>query len=442
MITLKWSFVLAISLGLCDGAFSQDQAASKRRDSSPQLLDRVVAVVNEEVLTLGELNLRVSTVSKQLQKQGTPLPPRADLTRQMLERMVYNTLQLQYAKQIGLRIDDSQVDRALQAMARENNMSLPEFRNVVKSEGMTFERFREDIRSEITVARLREREVESRILVSEADVDSQLEQDAKRPAGDEELLVAHILLRIPEQASSDDIEKRRQRAEAALTELKKGADFGEVSASYSDAQEALQGGALGWRTANRLPTLYTDALTNLQKGQLSAVLRSGNGFHIVKLVDRRGAGAPQTVTQTRARHILVRINDSVSASEARQKINQIKRRIDDGADFAEVAKTSSDDATASKGGDLGWVYPGDTVPEFQRAMDALDPGKVGEPLETPFGWHIIQVQERKTAEVSSERNRAAARLAIRQRKADENYQEWLRQLRDRAYVEYRLDERL
>lgn len=412
-----------------------------KRDEQPfQLVDRILAVVNDSVITERELEERVSSVNRQLEKQGTPLPSQEILSRQLLERLILENLQLQYAKEVGLKLDDQEVDRALQRIAQDNKLTVTELRDNLAKDGVGFAKFRDEIRREMTVARIRENEVENRVAVSDSEVETELSQQAERPQGEAEYLAAHILVRIPEQASADDLKAREERANEALAALNKGTDFGQVSATYSDAQEALTGGNLGWRTAAKLPTMFVEVLQNLDKGETSEVLKSGNGFHVVKLLDKRGQGAAQTVTQTHARHILIKVNEAQNEADSKQRILQLKNRIDDGADFTEIAKAFSEDLSASKGGDLGWVYPGDTVPEFDRTMNSLQPNQISEPFLTNFGWHILQVLERRDTEISVERNRVAARLGLRQRKADEAYQQWLLQLRDSAYVEYRSDD--
>jgi peptidyl-prolyl cis-trans isomerase SurA len=249
------------------------------------------------------------------------------------------------------------------------------------------------------------------------------------------------LLRVPEQARPEQLEQQRSRANDVVKRLRGGADFAQVAAVYSDAPDALRGGDMGWRSQDRLPELFVEALAKLRPGDVSDVLRSPAGFHVLKLIDRRGAGTLAAVEQAHVRHILVRTNELVSEDEAKRKLVQLRARIKEGADFAELARLHSDDASASRGGDLGWLYPGDTVPEFERAFTNLKVMEVSEPVKTPFGFHLIQVLERRTTDASTERKRLDARKSLRDRKSDEAYQEWLRQLRDRTYVEYRLDER-
>jgi peptidyl-prolyl cis-trans isomerase SurA len=406
------------------------------------LVDRIVAVVNKEVITYSELNEAVGMAQRQLARQGTPAPERPVLERQMLERLILEKAQLQLARDTGIRIDELQLDRAVERIAQSNNMTLADFRRALESDGVSFDSWRNDVRQQMIMTRLREREVENRVQVSDTEVDLFLEQLKNHPDEGAEYNLAHILVRVPEGASPERIREARSRAEKALAEAKSGAPFAQVAASYSDAPDALQGGALGWRSHERLPELFADALAHMSPGELSEPLRSPAGFHILKLIERRGAGAEAPVVQTRLRHILIRTNEAVSEADARRKLLELRKRIvDGGADFGELARAYSDDGTATRGGELDWVYPGDTVPEFERAYQELKIGEVSQPVRTPFGYHLIQVLERRSSDVSPERRRLQARQALRERKSDEAYQEWLRQLRDQTYVELRLDER-
>ncbi|MDP1653060.1 MAG: peptidylprolyl isomerase [Rhodocyclaceae bacterium] len=407
----------------------------------PIAIDRVVAVVNDEAITQYELRDRLATVISQLKSRGTPLPAREVLEKQLLERLIVDRLQMQFAKETGLRIADAELDAALRRIAENNRLPLADFRTALERDGIAWQRFREEIRAEITVARLREREVESRIVVSDGEIDSYLAnpEQANQSA---QVALGHIIVRVPEQADPARLTQLRARAEEALARLKSGQDFGQVAASYSEAPDALSGGMLEPRPTDRLPTLYAEAVARLQPGEVSGILRSPAGFHIVKLFERRGGGVVGgAIRQTRARHILIKVNELVASDEARHKLTGLKERLDNGADFAELARLYSNDLSAAKGGDLGWLYQGDTVPDFERVMDALKIGDTSQPVQSPFGWHLIQVQERKTAEAGDERKRQQARQALRERKSDEAYEDWLRQMRDRAYVEYRLEER-
>lgn len=406
----------------------------------PVEADYIVAVVGDGVITRNELRARLATVRRQLERQGTPMPPEDELERQMLERMIMDHAQFAYARESGLRIDDLQLDQAIGRIAANNNMNLAQFRAALEKDGVPYAEFREEIRGEMIMARLREREVESRLVVSDSEIENYLANQAATGGGDEYRL-AHILLRAPESVSPEQLQKLRARGEQALARARAGENFAELTALYSDAPDALQGGELGWRKMDRLPQLYAEVATQLQPGSVSELLRSSAGFHIVKLLDKRGGDAPASVLQTNARHILIRVNEVVSEAEARHRLETVRERIVNGMDFAEQARIFSQDGSAARGGDLGWLNPGDTVPDFERAMDALKPGELSGVVQSPFGMHLIQVVERRERDVSSERQRSLARQAIRERKLDDAYQDWLRQLRDRTYVENRLERR-
>ncbi|KAB2937844.1 MAG: molecular chaperone SurA [Rhodocyclaceae bacterium] len=400
--------------------------------------DRIIAVVNDEVVTAHELRSRVATVERQLRQQGTQMPPRDVLEKHVLERLIVDRAQLQFAKETGLQVDDAQLDQTLARIAEGNRMGLAQFRASLERDGIPWMKFREDIRDEMVIGRLREREVDSKIVVTEGEIDNFLQTAGAM--GSEEFNLAHILLRVPEQAKPEQLARLQARAEEIIAQLRRGADFGQLAASHSDAPDGLSGGLMGWRSVERLPTLFAEAVTKLKPGELSDVLRSPAGYHILKLLDRRGGAIKaQPVEQTRARHILIKTSELVSETEARRRLADLKDRLAHGGDFAELARLHSNDLSASKGGDLGWLNPGDTVPDFEQAMNRLKPGEVGEPVKSPFGWHLIQVLERRI-DVSQERVRQRARAALRERKADEAYQDWLRQMRDRAYVEYRQED--
>ncbi|MDH5579889.1 MAG: peptidylprolyl isomerase, partial [Betaproteobacteria bacterium] len=342
------------------------------------LVDRVVAVVNKDVITLTELAERTARAEAELRRQRIAAPERTALERQVLERLVLDKAQVQLAESTGMRVDALQLDRAVQRVAENNGMALAEFRRALERDGVDFESFRAELRQQILLARLREREVDDRVQVSEAEIDAYLLEHKASLASAIEYDVAHILVRVPEQARPEQVEQARVRAARVREEAQGGADFARLAASHSDAGDALQGGALGWRTPGRLPELFAEALGDMQPGAVSALLRSPAGFHVVKLLGRRGAGAAAPVTQTRARHILVKTNEIVSEEDARRRLLGLRERIAAGADFAELARLNSEDGTAARGGELGWVYPGDTVPEFERAMHALAPGELSQ----------------------------------------------------------------
>ncbi len=435
--------VLAISVSLMLSAPAWSQVSKGK----PQQVNSIVAVVNDEVITRQELDERIRTIERRLTAQGTPLPSKAELQKQLLERMIVDRAQIQLAKENGFKVDDINLDRSMLRMAEQNKMSLQDFRNQIEREGTPYARFREEIRDEIMMQRIREREVDNKIQVTESEVDNYLAAESKPTSTSQELSLAQILVRIPENASAEQIALRRTRAEEVMQKLKIGGDFAKLAVTYSDSSEALKGGDLGWREQDRLPQLFVDAVAKLKDGEVSEIIKSPNGFHIIKLVGKRALNAGKTaaassVQQTHARHILIKTSTVMTAAEAKRKLLEIKERLDNNAaKFEDLAKSFSNDLSASKGGDLGWIYPGDTFPEFEQAMNKLAVNEVSAPIETQAGYHLIQVLERKTDDVSQDRQRAAARQAVRERKADEALQDWLRQLRDRAYVEFRTEDK-
>ncbi|PFH08837.1 peptidyl-prolyl cis-trans isomerase SurA [Collimonas sp. PA-H2] len=414
--------------------------------ATPQTVDAILAVVNTDVITQQELAKRMGDVVQRMKAQNIELPPVAELQKQLLERMILERAEVQLAKENGLSVDDVMLDRAIGRIAEQNKLSMGDFQKQLAVDKIPYPAFREEIRQEMLLQRLREREVDNKIQISESEVDNYIAADSSNKQNAQELDLAQILVRVPENATAEQIAQRSKRAEEAMQQIKSGGNFAAVAAAFSDASDALTGGDMGWRSQDRLPSLYVEAVANLAPGQVSAILKSANGFHIVKLINKRAAASvpkdtAAPVQQTHVRHILIKVTPTVTAAEARRRLVDLKERLDNNAaKFEDLAKQYSNDLSASKGGDLGWVYPGDTVPEFERAMDALKPGQVSEPIESPFGYHLIQVVERKTNDVSKERQRLAARMAIRERKTEEATNEWLRQLRDRTYVEYRNDD--
>jgi len=404
-------------------------------------MDRIVAIVDQTVITEQELDNRIRILTAQLTKQGAELPPENILRKQVLERLISDALQLQYAGQTGLKVDDNQLDKTIDRIVEQNKLSMKEFTDALNADGISMAKFRSDIRNEITIARLREREVESRVNVSESEIDNFLTTQASSNENRDEFEISHILIRTPEEGSTEEIQKAKAKIEEAIKALQDGASFAKVSASYSDAPNALEGGNLGWKAAAQLPALFLDALKNMQAGDISPALRSPNGFHILKLTSKRGGNSPLVIEQTHARHILIKLSEIVSEKDGKQKMDGIKDRLDNGEKFEVLARQFSEDGTASNGGDLGWVNPGDTVPQFEKAMNELKDNQISEPIRSPFGWHIIQVLERRKQDMSKEAARLKARQEIRARKADEAYQDWIRELRDRAYVEYRLEDK-
>ncbi len=414
--------------------------------TKPVAIDSIVAVVNEDVITNTELVTRVRSIEQRMRGQNAQVPAAADLQRQVLERMIIERAQIQVAKDAGIRVDDTNLDRAMSRMAEQNKMNLQTFRDQIERDGMSFAEFREEIRTEITMLRLREREVENKIVIADSEVDNFLAAESMSNQMQQELNLAQILIQIPENATAEVIDSQRKKAEAVLEQVKAGGDFTKLAGTFSDGADALKGGELGWRSPERLPQIFVAAALKLEQGGISSLVKSPNGFHILKLLGRRsmpqvaGMAPPSGVQQVRARHILIKVNQVVSANDAKRKLMEVRERIVNNAGkFEDLAKSFSNDGSASKGGDLGWLYPGDTVPEFEKAMNDLKIGELSQPVETPFGFHLIEVLERKSDDASQERRRQEARASLRARKIEENTEEYLRNLRGRAYVELRLD---
>lgn len=416
-------------------------AAPPRADANPVPLDRVLVIVNDEAITQWDANEQRRILLQQMKASNITAPSNDILDKQVLERLIIERAVLQYAKETGIRVDDTTVERTILRVAEENKLSPDEFRKVLEREGIPYANYREDIRRQITVQRVRDREVDSKVTVSDAEVDNYLATVASQAGGEDEYLLSHIYITVPEQASPDVVEASRKRAEQALAEVKSGKDFGQVAASYSAAPDAPSGGDLGWRTRARLPSVFADVVRKMKRGEVSDVLRSAGGFHVVKLVDERNRNQATVVDQTHARHILIKVNEQTSEADAKARIDRLRERLVGGASFEDLARANSEDASGAKGGDLGWLSPGDTVPDFEHPMDKLAVNEISQPIRTPFGWHLIQVLARRKQDVTQERRREEARKAIRQRKSDEQFDEFVRQLRDRTYVEYKNDDR-
>ena len=407
-----------------------------------ELLERIVAVVNDDVVVLSELQAEASRLYQDVRRIGTRMPSEENLVRQALERLIMRKLQMSTAESQGLSVDDETVAQAVGNIAKKNDLTLEQLREVLASDGMSFAEFRENLRSEILVSRLRNREVVNRIQVTKAEVDSYLARGGDRPGGRTEFHILHILVATPDGASPQQIESARQRAEKYLAEINAGKDFRAVAQDQSDGRLALRGGDLGWRKADEVPTIFADAVASLPRGSVAGPLRSASGFHIIKLEDFKG-GDRAIVAQTQARHILIQTNELTSDTDARQRLERLRERIVGGEDFATLARSHSDDkASTIKGGDLGWINAGDTLPRFEEEMARLAPGEVSQPFKTAFGWHIVQVQERREYDATDEVLRNRAREVIRDRKAKDAMELYLRRLRDEAYVEVRLQDDL
>ena len=410
--------------------------------SSANVIDSIKVVVNDEVITANELRNRVGQITARLRAQNAQLPAMADLERQVLEAMIVERAQLQLAREMGVRVSDRELDMAIMRIAEGQKMTVQDMRNQMEKEGLTFAQFREEIRNEIMMQRLREHEVDSKIQVSDAEIDTYLVAEKAAAAEKVEMDLSQIFVGIPANATPEQIAARRARADEVMRQLRTGADFARIATTYSDAPDALKGGAIGWREVDRLPPLFANELRKLSPGQVTPVIRTNTGFYILKMAGKRdlAKSAPQeaVVQQTRARHILLKATPTMPAAEAKRKLAEIKAKIDSkAATFEDMARQNSVDGSAVKGGDLGWLEPEDVPPEFTAAMSALQPGQVSDVVETPFGFHLIQVTERKSQDVSRERERLQARQVIRERKLGEAFEDWARQVRDRAYVEFR-----
>ena len=417
-------------------------AGAPAQPPSGAALDRIVAVVNDDVIAWSELEARLRRVREQLRQSGTTPPPPHTLHRQVLERLILTRLQLQIARDSGIRIDDDRLNRTLLRIAQQNELTLREFRDTLERDGYEFAKFREEIREEIMISEVRKRQVENQINISQRDVDDHLSTMEHRGVETDRhrYRIGHILIAVPDGASSGEIAEAHARAGRILDEIRAGADFASMAVTHSDGQQALDGGDLGWRQASDLPTMFGDAIVRLEVGDVTEPIRSASGFHLVKLIDKRGSER-QMVRQTRARHILLALDELTDDTAARRQLSALRERIVNGQDFGELARIHSDDSgSAPRGGELGWIDPGNTVPVFERMMDSLEPDGLSEPFKSQYGWHLVQVLERRERDATETSRRAEALRTLRARRIEENTQAWLRRVRDEAYVEYRLDE--
>ncbi|TNF37437.1 MAG: molecular chaperone SurA [Gammaproteobacteria bacterium] len=402
-----------------------------------QTLDRIVAVVNDNVITHQELLQRIEDFKQQLSQRNASLPPDDIMQKQVLERMIVDEIQLQLAQSQGIQIDDLALNRMLESIAQRNRATLDEMRKRIEADGMDFNSFREQTRKDMMIGQVQQRMVFSRIQVSSQEIDQFLElQKQTGAAASDRYHLAHILIATPEAATPEDIARAFDKAEKVVAHLKAGESFTEVAQRFSEGRQALEGGDLGWRSAAELPTIFVEALRALNKGDISPPLRSASGFHIVKLLDKQTQ--QHIVQQTHARHILIKTDAITTDEQARQQLLDIKQRLAKGEDFAKLASEfSQDPGSKLNGGDLGWSTAGSFVPQFEQVMNSLGIKQISEPFRSQFGWHIVQVLERRQQDETEQLKRSTAERAIQQRKADEELQLWLRRIRDEAYVEYR-----
>jgi peptidyl-prolyl cis-trans isomerase SurA len=435
----RWLACAAQVLALATPAAAQ---TASPRPAAPQSADYIVAVVNSEPITNSEVRLRAVRFAQQLQEQGLPVPPRAEFMRQVVERLITEKAQLQVARENGVKIEEAQVDQAEQHIARTNQLPLAELRRRVQADGTSVQQFREDLREQLMLQRLREREFVNKGRVSELEIDQYLAQQeaAAKDPNNIELNLGHILVGLPENATDAQVAQAQAKAQRALERARAGEDFAKLGQEYTDGRDVgATGTPVGARPIDRLPPLFVQAVQNVPEGGVSNIVRSAAGFHIIKVYERRHGGlSGATVVQSHARHILLRPGPNLTEVQALQRLADFKRRIQSGqADFAQLARDYSQDASARNGGDLGWASPGLFVPEFEEALNSLAPGQIADPVITRFGVHLVQLLERRQAKLSDKELREVARNALREKKIDEAYTSWAEDVRGRAWVEYR-----
>ncbi|MFI4880489.1 MAG: peptidylprolyl isomerase [Steroidobacterales bacterium] len=424
-----------IGLSLQGGAFAQTRELATRGE----LLDRVAAIVNDGVVLNSELDAQIETVSERLRAQKLELPPQNVLRQQVLERLVLQEIQMQHATHAGVKVSDETLNAALLDIAKRNNLTLSQLPQALAAQGIDYPSYREEMRKEITLSLLRQRDVLQHIAVTPREIDQYLDKQARTPSEHSEYNVSHILIAVSQEAGTAQLETAAKRADEVYQRAKHGEDFAKLAVGYSNSQTALEGGALGWRKGSELPTFLSDVVARLKPGEVSEPLRTPTGFHIIRLNDERGgASAPTVIDQVHARHILMKTNELADDATVKQKLTALRERIVKGEDFAVLAKTLSEDpGTASEGGDLGWTGPGSFAPEFEQALTGLKDGEISEPVHSQYGWHLIQMLGHRRFDNSDEMKRRQAAEAIRAGKADEETELWLRRLRDDAYVEYK-----
>lgn len=479
------AMLLAMVLGssiLISPAYAANQSKARQAAPAVQFVDGIAAIVDQEVITLSQLNEKTIQVGRQMKQQGIPVPDDATLKHQVLQQMINATLQNQEAKRIGVKIADAQVEQAIGSVAQRNRLTVEQLRREILSNGLSWDQYREEIRTQMQDDILRQRFVEDRISISDDDIDAflhsqgdqmpipqaaapQVPEPAPQPAapsGPELVELAQILIEVPDYATDSTVAEKRKEAESILSKLKSGADFAGAAAASSNGPQALEGGEMGIRPLKDWPDLFVRAIADTPAGGISGIIQSGRGFHILKVLRRGYAqrpapkqavqpapaarapaaqvpAGPMMITQTKARHILIKTSQIVDDDKALATLESLRQRIEHGESFAELAKRYSQDTSAPQGGELGWLNPGDTVPAFEQTMDALQPGEVSQPVKSNFGWHLIQVEERRAKNVEAEFRRMQARRELMRRRIGPAYEDWLDQLRSQAYIDNRLD---
>jgi peptidyl-prolyl cis-trans isomerase SurA len=426
-------------LALLATAVGTAHAQSKELSSSGVLLDRVAAVVNDGIVLRSDVERQMQVISDRIQQQGQQLPPRNVLRQQVLERLVLQELQMQRADRLGIKIPDEAVNQALTEVAQRNKIKFSDLPAALEAQGVDYRDYRDEVRREMTMQTLRQRDVLARVYVSPREVDQCIAKRKASPNADNEYNLAHILVAIPSTADEKQIAERTSRAQAVYERAKKNEDFAQLAITYSDSGTALEGGALGWRKSSQLPSFVADIIPNLEAGDVTEPIRTPSGLHIFKVLEVRGGQAPAIVSQVHARHILMKPNEVEDDQTVRQKLAQIRERVLKGESFEAIASvTSEDPGSAAQGGDLGWAGPGSFVPEFERQLDALEDNQISEPFKTQFGWHIVQLLGRRTYDASEDVTRNRCVSQMREARADEETEIWLRRLRDEAFVDYRM----
>jgi len=406
-----------------------------------KLLDQVVVVVNDGVILQSELTDRINVIKARLARSSTQLPPESDLRARVLEQLVSDTIQLQMAEQMGMRVSDNELNSTMQTIARNNGLTLDQFEARIQSEGLSYGEAREQFRREILISRVQQRRVDSRIRVTQREVDNYLAAVADRKGPETEYHLAHILVAVDDFGDEEAVAEARAKAESLLRELRAGRDFGAAAVAESDANNALEGGELGWRPESQLPSLVEAVVPDMKPGQISDVLQSGSGFHLVKLIETRGGEAGQElVEQSKVRHILVQTDENTTAAQAQAELQEVVTKLNAGESFEALAREISEDpGSASEGGELGWVSPGQMVPAFERAMTNAEVGEIVGPFQSRFGWHVLQVTDRREQDMTNELAANKARQSIYMRKYESELQNWLTEIRDEAFVEYKAD---
>ena len=411
-------------------------AHAQAQSAAGELLDRIVAVVNDGIVLQSELDERLLTTAAGLRQQGVQLPPRELLERQILEQLIIEQVQVQRAGRMGIQVPDSALNSALTNLAQRNGLTLSQLPDALASQGLSYARYREDIRKEMLLEELRRRDLESRVNVTQQEVDEYLARNDAN--ANVEFNISHILVPIPPGSEQADVDEARRKIESVYEKLRSGEDFSRMAVAYSSGQQALDGGRLGWRQGDQLPTLFADVVPDLAAGEFSAPIRSASGFHIVRVNETRGAEAV-IVTERHARHILVSVNELVTDDDARLKLAELRERIVNGEEFGALAKEHSDDpGSANANGDLGWTVRGTFVPEFERVLAELEPGEMSQPFKSLFGWHLVELLGTRTADRSEEASINEAARIIRERKLQDEAEAWILQMRDEAFVDYRL----